>query len=125
MTEQKTKPVPKQATTSKTTGKNKVTKTVALLTAKKTVAKKPVTKKAETSSSKKKATGIATPKKTAVSSKAKPVPVKDVQQKPTPEERYRMVEVTAYFIAERNGFQGDATEHWVAAEREVKRILGY
>lgn len=40
-------------------------------------------------------------------------------QKPTPEERYRMVETAAYYIAERNGFQGDASQHWIEAEREI------
>lgn len=42
----------------------------------------------------------------------------------TPEHRYRMVETAAYFIAERNGFQGDAAEHWRAAELEIERLLG-
>lgn len=40
------------------------------------------------------------------------------------EHRYRMVETTAYFIAERNGFQGDSAEHWSAAESEIARLLG-
>jgi hypothetical protein len=39
--------------------------------------------------------------------------------KPTAEERYRMVEVAAYFIAERHGFDGRPDEHWAAAEREI------
>jgi hypothetical protein len=40
------------------------------------------------------------------------------------EHRYRMVETAAYFIAERNGFRGDAAEHWRDAEREIARLLG-
>ena len=40
------------------------------------------------------------------------------------EQRYRMVETAAYFIAERNGFRGDAAEHWRDAEREIARLLG-
>ncbi|MDP2144128.1 MAG: DUF2934 domain-containing protein [Gallionella sp.] len=40
------------------------------------------------------------------------------------EHRYRMIETAAYFIAERNGFQGDAAEHWSAAESEIVRLLG-
>lgn len=43
---------------------------------------------------------------------------------PTPEERYRMVEVAAYYIAERNGFQGSAVAHWETAEREISARLG-
>lgn len=37
----------------------------------------------------------------------------------SPEERYRMIELAAYFIAERHGFQGSAMAHWVEAEREI------
>lgn len=44
--------------------------------------------------------------------------------KPTPEERYRMVETAAYFIAEQHGFQGRSDEHWAAAEREIAAKLG-
>jgi hypothetical protein len=44
--------------------------------------------------------------------------------KPSPEERYRMVETAAYFIAEQHGFQGGSDEHWAAAEREIAARLG-
>jgi hypothetical protein len=44
--------------------------------------------------------------------------------KPTPEERYRMVETAAYFIAEKHGFQGRTDEHWAAAERAIAAKLG-
>ena len=44
--------------------------------------------------------------------------------RPTPEERYRMVQTAAYFIAERNGFGGCSTMHWVDAEREISAKLG-
>jgi hypothetical protein len=43
---------------------------------------------------------------------------------PTPEERYRMVETAAYFIAEKHGFQGRSDEHWAAAERAIAAMLG-
>jgi hypothetical protein len=42
---------------------------------------------------------------------------------PTPEERYRMVETAAYFIAEQHGFQGRSDEHWAAAERAIAAKL--
>ncbi|HEY0666027.1 MAG TPA: DUF2934 domain-containing protein [Gallionella sp.] len=42
---------------------------------------------------------------------------------PTPEERYRMVQTAAYFIAERCGFQGDSAAHWAAAELEITAML--
>ncbi|OGS91585.1 MAG: hypothetical protein A2061_08065 [Gallionellales bacterium GWA2_59_43] len=41
----------------------------------------------------------------------------------SPEQRYRMVEMAAYFIAERNGFQGDAAGHWQVAELEIAQLL--
>jgi len=43
---------------------------------------------------------------------------------PTSEERYRMIETAAYFIAEQHGFHGHADEHWAAAEREIAARLG-
>lgn len=44
--------------------------------------------------------------------------------KPTPEERYRMIETAAYFIAEQHGFQGRSDAHWAAAERQIAAKLG-
>ena len=49
---------------------------------------------------------------------------KKAMAKPTPEERYRMVELAAYFIAEQHGFQGRSDEHWAAAERAIAAKLG-
>lgn len=48
----------------------------------------------------------------------------DVPVKPSAEERYRMVESAAYFIAEKDGFQGCSTHYWTLAEREVAARLG-
>lgn len=39
------------------------------------------------------------------------------------EERYRMVEVAAYFLAERNGFKGNPVEYWTAAEIQISKML--
>ena len=36
-----------------------------------------------------------------------------------PEQRYRMIEVAAYYIAEKNGFSGNAADYWVQAEIEI------
>jgi len=60
----------------------------------------------------------------AKDSKAIPAKASIPAHKPTPEERYRMVETAAYFIAERHGFQGRSDEHWAAAEREIAARLG-
>lgn len=34
-------------------------------------------------------------------------------------ERYRMIEVAAYYIAEKHGFAGSAADYWVQAETEI------
>lgn len=42
----------------------------------------------------------------------------------TPEQRYHYVEVAAYYIAERRGFDaGSADEDWAQAELEIDRLL--
>ena len=41
----------------------------------------------------------------------------------TPEQRYKMVQDAAYFIAERHGFNGDSTYFWSLAEAEVSARL--
>ena len=40
------------------------------------------------------------------------------------EERYCMIAEAAYYIAERQGFDGDCESHWLEAEREIDRMLG-
>ena len=42
---------------------------------------------------------------------------------PGPEERYRMVQQAAYFIAEQNKFNGDPMDFWAAAEAQIARML--
>lgn len=64
------------------------------------------------------------PLASAPDSKADPAAARKPAAKPTPEERYRMVETAAYFIAEQHGFQGRSDEHWAAAEREIAAKLG-
>ena len=44
-------------------------------------------------------------------------------KKASAEERYKMIEEAAYYIAERNGFQGDSNEYWAQAEKEVNALL--
>lgn len=40
------------------------------------------------------------------------------------EERYRMVEVAAYYIAERDRFAGSPVEYWAEAEAQISGMLG-
>lgn len=37
------------------------------------------------------------------------------------EERYQLIEREAYFLAEKNGFQGDPSGYWHAAEQKVRK----
>ncbi|HEU4708169.1 MAG TPA: DUF2934 domain-containing protein [Methylophilaceae bacterium] len=46
------------------------------------------------------------------------------KNKMSPEERYRMVEVAAYYIAERNNFSGSPVEYWSQAEAQISILLG-
>ena len=39
-------------------------------------------------------------------------------------ERAKLIEVTAYLIAEKNGFRGDSKAYWLQAERDVEAKLG-
>lgn len=141
MTKQKTKSAPKKVAGAKTKAKTgsavsstpKNAKTAATATAKKVAEKKtsaavaepkktktPAVKKVSPSAAK-----IKTPAKKAATSKTKlPVTANKTTAKPSPEERYRMVETAAYFIAEQHGFQGRSDEHWAAAEIAIAAKLG-
>jgi hypothetical protein len=75
------------------------------------VAAKPATAKAEKST------------KTPAKATAKPV-VSTATIALPPEQRRGYIEVAAYYIAERRGFQGgDAAADWALAEAEIDRLL--
>ena len=131
MVEKKAKPAPKKAATGKSgsavAAKPKTTKVSAAVTAKKTVSAAAVPKKTKTPVVEKAAVPTAekkTPVKKAAATKARSTAAKRQVTKPTPEERYRMVQTAAYFIAERNGFAGCSIVHWADAEREISAKLG-
>jgi hypothetical protein len=42
---------------------------------------------------------------------------------PSNEERYNMVQVAAYYLAERDGFGGSPVEYWAAAEIQITGML--
>ena len=137
MTEKKLKLAAKKATPSKTgikksssaSSKPKVAK---VATAKNTPAKKPAAKKTAVKKTvaKKAAAAAAKPNKAKTSKVVKAPAAKAAKPDakpvimPSPEERYRMVETAAYFIAEQHGFQGRSDEHWVTAERQIAAKLG-
>ena len=41
----------------------------------------------------------------------------------SPEQRYKMIEEAAYYIAERHGFSGDSAYFWSLAEAEINAKL--
>lgn len=80
--------------------------------AKKTSAKKAAPKASATpKAAKSAATSATTRKKTS-----KPAII-------TSDERYKMIEVAAYYIAEKNGFGHDHMNHWLQAEQEIDAKL--
>ena len=38
-------------------------------------------------------------------------------------ERYKMIEVAAYYMAEKKGFAGNSADYWAAAEKEINKKL--
>jgi hypothetical protein len=72
----------------------------------------------------KKTTTKTSAKKPAAKKTAVKKPSATKTRKISPEERYKMIEVAAYYIAENNNFQGNAIDFWIAAEEEVSKKLG-
>lgn len=116
MAEEKTKAAAKKVVASKVAAKPKAEKAAAA------PAKKTVVKKAAAPAKKPAAAKPVAEKKAPAKKAAAPKKTKKMSY--TPEDRYRMVQTAAYFIAERNGFQGCSSEHWAAAEIEISRMLG-
>lgn len=97
--------------------------------AKPAVAKASVAKAAPTK--KPAAKKVAAPKKAAAPKKEvapkKAAAAKKPADKPrkiSPQERYRMVEVAAYFIAERNSFADSPVGYWIEAEVQISKMSG-
>jgi cell division septation protein DedD len=96
------------------------------------VAKKPAAAKKPATAKKTVAAKKPAAVKPAAKSTAKPVAkvvAKPVASKkaagwtPGPQERYNMVQVAAYYIAERNGFNGNPMSFWEEAEKQVASML--
>ena len=142
MAKQTIKPNGNKAVTAITSGKSKTSKAAATTIAKSPDAKKPAVKKLtgksikSTTAPTKKSAKPVTRKSSIPAAEKKIIAKKTTEKKsrstvkqktevnPTLEERYRMVELAAYFIAEQNGFQGRADEYWVAAENQIAARLG-
>lgn len=86
---------------------------------KKTPAKKAATKPPAAKAPAKKAVTKAPVAKAPVAkAPAKKAPAKSSL---SPEERYRIIQDEAYFIAERHGFNGDSAYFWSLAEAEINQ----
>ncbi len=65
-----------------------------------------------------------TRKSSTSKTKAKPATKAAIKTKITPEEKYRMIAETAYYIAEKRGFVGgNPEEDWLEAETQVEEFL--
>ncbi len=87
-------------------------------------AKKAAVKKVAAKAEPKPAVKKAVPAKKAV--KAAPAAKAQPAAKPVVSdiERYNRIAEAAYFIAEKNGFAGDSTAYWIAAEKQIAAELG-
>ncbi len=72
---------------------------------------------------KKPAAKKAAPKKAAAAKKSVAAPV-STKPAVSPEQRYKMIQEAAYYIAERHGFNGDSAYFWSQAEAEIDAKLG-
>lgn len=82
------------------------------------------TKKSATKTPVKKISSTEPVAKKTTSTKVKSTKVSTAKgRKISAEERYKMIEVAAYYIAEHNNFQGNAIDFWIAAEKEVNKKI--
>lgn len=97
------------------------------------------TSKSKAAIEKKPATGKSTAKasppaakKPAAKASAKPATAASAAKKPSkaaakvnpsPEERYRMVQEAAYFMAEKESFAGCSADYWIKAESQIEAML--
>jgi cell division septation protein DedD len=102
--------------------KSLLTKGTEMAVSKATEEKKPAVKKTAAKPAEP-AAKKTTPKKTATA-KAASAKTKSSPRKISAEERYKMTEVAAYFLAERNGFKGNPVEYWEQAEAQISQLLG-
>jgi len=69
--------------------------------------------KKETSATKKASTAKTTAAKKPAAKKTKTT--SDLEQ------RYKLIEVAAYYIAEKDGFAGNPVDYWIAAELQISK----
>lgn len=58
--------------------------------------------------------------KKATTSTKKPAAERKTKSTSTsPEQRYKMIEVAAFYLAEKDGFAGNPVDYWIAAELQI------
>ncbi len=126
MTEEKSTTKKTTAAKKSTTATTAATVTAAAPPAKALAAKKAAPAVAEKRTSEQKAvqTALIEAEVQAAPTECAALPERTATEKPSPEERYRMVQSAAYFIAENDGFQGCDTDYWARAESEIAAQLG-
>jgi len=84
-------------------------------------------KKATAKIVKKKVTKKKAAKKPAAKKKApvkkKASAKKGAKKAVNPEQRYKMIQDAAYYLAEESGFIGSTVDHWTKAEKQIKAQL--
>lgn len=88
-------------------------KTTKEKTVKKAAAAKPAKSEVKVAA---KPVAAAAPAKPAAKAKSAPKTI-------SAQERYHMIDEAAYYRAEKNGFQVDPQENWIAAEREINELM--
>ena len=89
-------------------------------------AAKPAATKKSTATSAPKTKAPAAPKAAAAkpaAAKKAPTAKMAAAWNPGNEERYNMVQVAAFYLAERDGFAGNPVEYWTAAEIQITSML--
>jgi hypothetical protein len=109
-----------KSTTAKKPATKKTTASTGKVTAKAVTAKKPAVKIKKPVTTQSRPTASVAAKKPAAPATAAPA---RSPAAPSPEQRYRMVQDAAYFIAEKNGFKAGSMDYWIAAEAEIAALL--
>jgi hypothetical protein len=81
----------------------------------------PAKKTSEKTTAAKKAPAKKAPAKKAPAKKASAK--KAARKSVSAETRFNMIQEAAYYLAESNGFGGDAAQYWEQAERQVDEML--
>ena len=95
-----------------------------MATRKKKKAATPVKKATKKTPVKANPTASAAPRKPPAKKVKRAAPRSSGKPHVSPEERFRMIQTAAYYIAEKDGFSGDPSSYWGQAEQKIFELLG-